>query len=83
LGLAVLYEDGTVAWLYRGNDLDDALVRGRYHSKGDCEGKGLCKAANIRLSPDGRYLRWRTFFARYEYSLLEGTQRTVDDDKFQ
>ena len=79
----MLYEGGTVAWLYRGNDLADALVRRSYRSKGDCEGKGLCQAASIRLSPDGRYLRWRDFFARYEYSIVEGTRRKVDDNEFQ
>lgn len=81
-GLAVLYKDGAVAWLYRGEGLDDALVRGNYWNKSDCETKGLCHAGSIRLSPDGRHLRWWNFFKWYDYSLLEGTQRTVDDGKF-
>jgi hypothetical protein len=82
-GLAVLYEGGTVAWLYRGSDLADALVRGYYEKHGDCETKGLCVAGLIRLSPEGRYLRWWNSFTWYEYSIVEGTRRKVDDDKFQ
>ena len=78
----MLYTDGTVAWLYRGSGLADALVRGSYWNGGDCETKQLCKAGSIRLSGDGRYLRWWNFFDWYEYSLLDGTQRKVKDGKF-
>ena len=81
-GLAVLYADGALAWLYRGSGFDDAIVRGYYQNSRDCETKGLCHAGHIRLSPDGRHLRWSDFFKRYDYSLLDGIQRTVDDGKF-
>jgi hypothetical protein len=77
-GLAVLYADGTVAWLFRGFDLNDALVRGEYRGWGDSEVKGLHRAHLVRTKSDGRFIRYGVMFSNYEYSLEEGVVREVD-----
>ena len=75
--VAVVYEDsGHVAWLWRGAGFDDAIARGAYYNSSTVEEKGLGGAKGLKLSPDGRTVRFSAVFSTYVYDVQEGVLRT-------